>query len=70
MEKELMHIILKERIFSSQQEGFHDCHANTQLKIGEDEYLVAFWAGTSEGTPDSSLESSTFPTWRENLFVL
>ena len=60
MEKELMHIILKERIFSSQQEWFHDCHANTQLKIGEDEYLVAFWAGTSEGTPDQAIWLSRF----------
>lgn len=48
-------IIKKEPIFSETQSWFGDCHANTQLKLGPEDYLVAFWAGTSEGTPDQAI---------------
>lgn len=48
-------ILKQEPIFPDTQTWFGDCHANTQVKIGPDEYLVAFWAGTSEGTPDQAI---------------
>lgn len=48
-------ILKQEPIFPDTQTWFGDCHANTQVKIGSDEYLVAFWAGTSEGTPDQAI---------------
>lgn len=42
-------------IFASDQRWFHDCHANTQLLLRSGTRLVAFWAGTSEGTPDQAI---------------
>lgn len=51
----LVNVMEKELIFPEDQTWFHDCHANTQLWTGEKDCLVAFWAGTSEGTPDQAI---------------
>lgn len=42
-------------IFSGEQTWFHDCHANTQVLMPSGTRLVAFWAGTCEGTPDQAI---------------
>ena len=44
--------IKKQFIFPENQTGFKDCHSNTHLKIGPKDYLVVYFAGTKEGTPD------------------
>lgn len=51
----LVKVIEKEMIFSEDQTWFHNCHANTHIWTGETDYLVVFWAGTREGTPDQAI---------------
>lgn len=48
-------IIKKEYLFPDTQKWFRNCHANTQARLRDDEMLAAFWAGTSEGTPDQAI---------------
>lgn len=50
-----LHIISQEPIFPYDQTWFHDCHANTQVTLQGGDTLVAFWAGTCEGTPDQAI---------------
>lgn len=48
-------IVSQKPIFEENQSWFHDCHANTQAVLPSGTRLVAFWAGTSEGTPDQAI---------------
>lgn len=48
-------VIIKERLFAEDQKWFQNCHANTQVRLNNGDMLVAFWAGTSEGTPDQAI---------------
>ena len=50
-----LNIVSQRPIFAEDQVLFNDCHANTQVRLPSGDRLVAFWAGTSEGTPDQAI---------------
>ena len=62
-----LEIIKKECLFSEEQKWFCSCHSNTQVRLSDTERLAAFWAGTSEGTPDQAIWTVRYKNgeWQE-----
>ncbi|WP_026566528.1 exo-alpha-sialidase [Bacillus sp. UNC41MFS5] len=62
----------KELLINENHNYFHNCHASTIVKLSNHDILVAFFAGTKEGTGDIAIWISrkTKNEWQEPKRVI
>ncbi len=52
---ELIPITIKQKLFEEGSLPFQQCHASTVIVLPNDNKLVAFFAGTKEGAPNTAI---------------